>query len=192
VLTQLGRLALADGDVNAARDRFRSALGVDPSYVDAMILIAYLDLKAGREDEARRWYDHAIEADPADPNPYLQYGDLYFRKADFAEAKRWYEKALQVDPDNFVGALQAGTSALRLADLETAARYLQRASEIDPGSWKPLYNVACVQIHRGQTAAALGSLHKAMQAGLADRALLERDPCFAALRSDPRFQRLAQ
>lgn len=190
VLTQLGRMALAAGNAKMARQRFQAALDVDPAYTDAMILLAYLEIQEGHQAEAVRWYDAAIEADPGDPSAYLQYGDLHFRAGDYAQAKRWYDKALQADPDNYIGSLQAGTSALRMGDLDAARSYFQRASELDATAWAPLYNLACIQTHRGQTEAALHSLGEAVRRGLADRSLPRRDACFAPLRTDPRFQRL--
>jgi len=185
VLVQLGRIALAEERREEARRHLRNALSVDPSYVDAMLLMAYLDLQEGRMDAAKRWYEDAVHADPA---VCLQYGDYYFRRGEFGAAKRWYEKVLALDEDNFIGALQAGTSALRLAD--TAARYFRRASDIDPASWKPWYNLACVQGHQGRADAALRSLMETVRRGLPDPRLLHQDPCFAPLRADPRFQQL--
>jgi len=187
VLRQLGRIELADGNSHAARERFLQSLKVDPADVEAMILVAYLDLKEARPEEAKRWYERAIETDPSYPDAYLQYGDFYFRQGDFRQAKSWYDRGLQVQPESFVGVLQAGTSALRLGDPAAAERYFQRATQIDPGSWKPLYNLACVQMRQGNPESAVTYLRKAVAGGFSDSALLQRDPCFAALHTDPRF-----
>lgn len=190
VLTQLGRLALAEGKEAPARERFLKALEVEPTYIDAMMLLAYLEIRKGRVEEAKRWYDKAIATDPDDSSAYLQYGDLYFRQNDFEQARRWYERALEAQPDSFVGSLQAGTSALRLGDLDDADRHFRRASQIDASSWKPLYNLACVRVKSGDASSAVDYLNQAAALGFSDSAVLQRDPCFAALLTDPRFQPL--
>jgi arylsulfatase A-like enzyme/thioredoxin-like negative regulator of GroEL len=187
VLRQLGRIELADRNAPAARERFLQSLKVDPADVEAMILVAHLDLRDGRLEEAKRWYERAIETDPSYPDAYLQYGDFYFRQRDFEQAKRWYDKALEAQPESFAAVLQAGTSALRLGDPVAAERYFQRANQIVPSSWKPLYNLACVQMRQGDPESAVTYLRKAVAGGFSDSALLQRDPCFAALHTDPRF-----
>jgi arylsulfatase A-like enzyme/Flp pilus assembly protein TadD len=190
VLTQLGRLALGDGKESQARERLLKALEVEPTYTEAMILLAYLEVRGGRIEEAKRWYDKAIAANPDDSSAYLQYGDLYFRQNDFEQARRWYERALEAEPDSFVGSLQAGTSALRLGDFDEAERYFQRASQIDAASWKPLYNLACVRVRKGDASSAVDYLNRAVTRGFSDSTVLQRDSCFAALGTDPRFQQL--
>jgi arylsulfatase A-like enzyme/Flp pilus assembly protein TadD len=192
VLVQLGRLELQEGKLDAARARFQEALNVEPADIPAMMLLAHIELRENRPEAAKSWYDKAIAADPNDSAPYLQYGDFYFRQNELQEARRWYDKALERQPDSFVAALQAGTSALRTGDLQSAQRYSLRASQIDPASWKPLYNLACVQVHQGDPNAAISSLQSAVARGFSDAALLQGDACFAPLHSDPRFRQLAQ
>lgn len=191
VLTQLGRLRMAEGNLDAARARLLEALAVDPAYIPAMIFVAHIDIKQGKLEAATAWYDKAIEADPKDPAPYQQYGDFYFRRNEFEKAKGWYEKTLELQPDSYLGATQAGMSALRLGDLATAERYFLLANRNDPNSWQPLYNLACVQSHRGVPDAAFGYLQRAIANGFVDSALLRADPCFAALHVDPRFVAIA-
>jgi len=191
VLTQLGRLRVAEGKLDAARARFREALKVDAAYIPAMVFMAHLELKEGRPEGATGWYDKAIAADPGDPEPYQQYGDFYFRQNEFEKAKGWYEKALNAQPESYLAALQSGMSALRLSDLATAERYFQLASKNDPSSWKPLYNLACLQTRKGDANAAFGYLQRAIAAGFTDQALLRADPCFQGLHSDPRFIAIA-
>lgn len=192
VIVQLGRFRLLEGKQDAARARFIQALEVDPAYIEAMILLAYLERQQGRPEEAMRWYDKAIEIDPADPAPYLQYGDHYFREGDFGKAKSWYEKALKAQPDNFAAAMQAGTSAMNLGDLSTAEGYLVRANRIDPSSWKPFYNLACLQVKGGDANSAIHSLQNAVTLGLDNAEQLKGDVCWAPLRADPRFAELVR
>jgi choline-sulfatase len=191
VLTQLGRLRMAEGKLEAARARLLEALTVDPAYIPAMIFVAHIDIKQGKPEAAKAWYDRAIESDPKDPAPYQQYGDFYFRRNEFEKAKGWYEKTLELQPDSYLGAMQAGMSALRLSDSATAERYFLLANRNDPNSWKPLYNLACVQSRKGARDAAFGYLQRAIASGFVDSAMLRADPCFAALRADPRFTAIA-
>ena len=82
-------------------------------------------------------------------------------------------------------------SAMRLGDLPTAESYFQRAIQNGPREWTPIYNLACVQMAKGDADAAFGYLQRAVATGFTNQASLKADPCFQALHADPRFVAIA-
>ncbi len=80
---------------------------------------------------------------------------------------------------------------MRLGDAQTAQRYFNQAIKNDPTSWKPLYNLACVQVRLGKPEAAFNYPQEAVGRGFTEQALLRADPCFKPLHTDPRFVAIA-
>lgn len=66
---------------------------------------------------------------------------------------------------------------------------MMRFGSADPG---PLYDLARGHARQGMKDRAFAELEEALRAGYADRANLEREPDWAALRADPRFAALLE
>jgi tetratricopeptide (TPR) repeat protein len=64
-LTGLGRVALADGDLPAARRWFEAALESDPRSQHALLALAALDTRAGASEAARRSLERVLALDTA-------------------------------------------------------------------------------------------------------------------------------
>jgi tetratricopeptide (TPR) repeat protein len=157
-----------------------------------MALMGYGHLIDGRPEEAKRWYDRAIEEDPNYPQPYVGHGDLHLAAHDYQQAKAWYDKALKLQPESYRGWLQGGVCALQMGDTKAAESYFLRAAQLDRVSWRPLYLLAVASAVQGDSNSAFGYLHKAVERGFSDPALLLRDTRLASLRADPRFGQLAR
>ncbi|MGH8748565.1 MAG: tetratricopeptide repeat protein, partial [Burkholderiales bacterium] len=72
-----GYAAYQAGDVAAAREAYRQALGDDPSNRDALLGMAAVDMRSGRFEEADKLYLRLLQADPRDP--HAQAGMLALR-----------------------------------------------------------------------------------------------------------------
>ena len=144
-LVELGRLQLAEGEVDKARASFRKALDVLPGSVEAMSLLGYLNLVHGSPQDARSWFDRAIEQDPTYAQSYIGYGDLYVAEQRYREAKESYVKAAELQPRSFHAWFNGGLCARRLEEVETAERYLIRAAEVDPNALLQNANLPALQ-----------------------------------------------
>ena len=144
-LVELGRLQMAEGEVDKARTSFRQALDVLPGSVEAMSLLGYLSLIHGSPDEARSWFDRAIAEDPTYAQSHIGYGDLYAAEQNYRKAKEAYEKAAEVQPRSFHAWFNGGLCALRLGEVQTAERYLIRAAEVDPDALLSNQNTPALQ-----------------------------------------------
>jgi tetratricopeptide (TPR) repeat protein len=80
------------------------------------------------------------------------------------------------------------SQAYRSGDFRTCSALYQLAFRADPKDFLAAYNAGCSLARLGQKKEALGWLRKAVDAGLSDASLLERDPDLKTLRADPEFQ----
>jgi tetratricopeptide (TPR) repeat protein len=86
---------------------------------------------------------------------------------------------------------------LRVGDLAKSEQTVQKLAEAIPTSSEPLYNLAVIQSHRGETAQAIASLQKCLTLNAAEiaknpkminlREHLFQDQNFAQLRQTPEF-----
>jgi tetratricopeptide (TPR) repeat protein len=144
-LVQLGRLHLAERQMEKARASFLDALEVLPGSVEAMSLLGYLNLVNGDRERAKGWFEKAIAGDASYAQSYIGYGDLYAAEQDYRRAKEAYAKAVEVEPRSFHAWFQGGLCALRLGEVETAERYLIRAAEVDPNALLRNENLPALQ-----------------------------------------------
>lgn len=66
--TAAGYAAMANGNLEAARDHYQSALRSDQRSRDALLGLAVAAWREGRSEEAARRYDQLVSLDPRDPD----------------------------------------------------------------------------------------------------------------------------
>lgn len=66
--TAAGYAAMANGNLEAARDHYRAALRSDQRSRDALLGLAVAAWREGRSEEAARRYDQLVSLDPRDPD----------------------------------------------------------------------------------------------------------------------------
>jgi tetratricopeptide (TPR) repeat protein len=96
----------------------------------------------------------AVELNPNLPEVYSYYGMALLSTGDQPGAKKAFERELQSDPNNFEANLRMGVLLRRDNDNDGALRYFQHALQIRPGDFGARYQIASVQLAKGQLAAA--------------------------------------
>jgi len=115
-LTQLG-------DLDGAAVKYREALDVDPTWVDAMIGFARLLDDQHDTQGATAWLDKAMKLEPQNVTVLLAYADQYDRQlGDLESAKRVLNQVVAFDPANARAHLHLANVMLRLADTTGAVR----------------------------------------------------------------------
>jgi adenylate cyclase len=90
-----------------------------------------------------------------------------------------------------VRAVYLGANALcELGERTRALEWASHALSMDPEEGSVLYNISCAYAVLGETDQSLDCLEKAFAKGFGLREWIEKDPDFASLRSNPRFQAL--
>lgn len=167
--------ALADSDylrrddAGAARHA-KQALALYPRHSDAIALLRYLDLRAGRYDDAIARYQKA-------------YPELFVRGG------------ASVDPSNASAAIDLARVLQKRGDTEGAKALLDRAIQVIdriPRLGQFGYRIWDVQIYalRGDKAKALAALREAQQAGWRSNWRWHRDfePNLDLIRNEPEFK----
>ena len=121
--------------------------------------------KLGRPDDARRADELALES---------------------------INKHLELNPDEARAYCLGATKLARLGETERARKWSEQAMSLAPNDPTILYNAACLLAVLGEEQAALDSLERAIEGGIATGEWITRDPDFERLRDHPRFQALVK
>lgn len=183
VLHMIGHMRLAANDLDGAAEHFRAALAITPRFVEAMILLGFVESERGNTAAAAEWYERALREDPDSQRVNQQYGDLYFVRGEYAAALEKYERALAASPRSFEALMQTAVCHKRLGNAAKAIELNRRASDVRPDSWKPVYNLACIAALAEDADGTKKHLQNAIERGLVDARLLERDPDFENVRA---------
>ncbi|MFD3700220.1 tetratricopeptide repeat protein [Streptomyces sp. NPDC058646] len=129
-----------------------------------------------------------------DADAYLLLARQLKRAGKYVEAESAYLKAAELQPTNPVPLNLAGVIRGKyMADYEGAEKLYRKAIIVDPTHISAIYNLACNEKRRGQTAQALNLLTVAISANPDKyRAMARSDDAFKDLRDDPRFQALTE
>ena len=197
-----------NGDVAAARRVLEPALKAR-SPADARVrgLLARLEWFDGHRqraldlikemDAAGAWLptNFRFPASVAAGEVYESMGRREEAAEQYAAAMADLQRKQRSAPDDFQIEAALGLAAAGLSRVSEAVRHAQRAVELEPvtrdAATGPLYLylLAQVQARLGQPAAAFATLDRMFSVpGFYNEVWVQRDPGFAALRSDPTFR----
>ena len=126
-----GAILLMAGAFEDAKARAQKALEIEPSNIDALILLA--NAKAGLKDldGALSQYQEAAALDPND-RVYAGMGTIQLARGQTAEAEASFKKAVEVAPKSLNARLALANFLWASRRTEEAERELKSALEIDP------------------------------------------------------------
>jgi len=192
VLAMLGQIRLSQRDFDAAERHLRAALAITPRFVEAMVLLGFIGLQRGDDPAAQAWYEQAVAEDGGSARVTRRYADLFFLQGDYARALEFYQRTTEAEPAHFEAIMQTGMCRQRLRAYAVARRAYQRAAAVCPDSWKPVYNLACLDALEGASQAALAGLREAVAKGLRDVRLLQTDSDLTSLRALDAFREIVE
>jgi tetratricopeptide (TPR) repeat protein len=154
---------------------FDRAIHYDKNFADAHnnLGVIYYELK--KYPRAIKEYERAIKLRPDAASYFSNLGAAYFAKNEIDKAVVAYNQALQLDPDVLEHNSRAGVTA-QLPSPEDRAHYD--------------YVMAKLYAKMGVPDRSLQHLRRAMEEGYKKIEDVYKDPEFAALRGDPRFDAL--
>lgn len=120
---------------------------------------------------------------------YLQ-GEALRTLERYEEALAPLSQAALMDAENVHVWLAIGWCRKRTGRVDLAIEAMERAVEIDAGEALHHYNLACYLSLTGEKERALAHLGRALKIDPGYRALVESEPDFDPLRSDPDFRAL--
>jgi tetratricopeptide (TPR) repeat protein len=142
--------------------------------------------------------NYALEAlgrlgDPIDMEPYALYlwGEALRTMQRYADALLPLEHAARGMPENVHVWFALGWCYKRTAQIHRAIDALERALAVEPDEALTHYNLACYWSLAGDKGRALEYLSQALAIDPNYRRLIDTEPDFDPIRSDPDFQNLA-
>lgn len=168
---ELGTLAMARGQPDAAIAAYREALALDPTYYPASVNLADLYRRQGLERDAQQVLAAAIKADPRAAGPRHALGLSLVRQKRTAEALAALGEAARLDPDSARYAYVYGIALHDAGQRPEAIRALASALRRYPYDRDVLAAIATYEREAGNPA-------KAIEYG---RRLLEVEPNNAEL-----------
>jgi DNA-binding winged helix-turn-helix (wHTH) protein/Tfp pilus assembly protein PilF len=162
---------------------------LQPDNVYANVAYPAFLFRQGRFSEAERAADEAL-ARPHHPELQVLLAQLALLRGDRARGENFFAQAEQARPH------LGRTRTLRLLHDErpaTPAQIAARIAELDApmspdNQWPDTFlELSWLECARGDTAAALAAIDRAIAAGMLDRTLLLSSPLFACVREAPGF-----
>jgi len=158
----LAQLDMAQGNPEAARQRFVGILSKDAANVQAMIGLAGLAAISGQDAQYAAWLERAIKAAPSDVRPRALLANYYLQKNEVRTALKVAQEAQRAAPRDARALDLLGTAQRAAGDREQAAdTYLQLVALLprDPVAY---YKLASAQADARRIPAAIESLNKAL------------------------------
>jgi tetratricopeptide (TPR) repeat protein len=160
IVFQLGRLALAKGDMDGALTRYQEAAKLDPGHVGAVYWMADILAQKGKLNEADDLFRKAIAIDPSYARSYSGLGTLYLEAGAEAEAMAVFREAIRLNPDDAEGHHNLGLTYLSIGNVDAAIEELTRSLELDPENLNGAFNLANALIRKQRLREAMFYLKK--------------------------------
>ncbi|MGH9665691.1 MAG: tetratricopeptide repeat protein, partial [Bryobacteraceae bacterium] len=109
-------------------------------------------------------FQKAVELNPNLPDVYSYYGLALLTTGDQVGAKKAFEKELRTNPNNFDANLRMGVLLRQDEDNDAALRFFNHALEIRPGDFGVWYQIASVELAKGQLETAQRELEALVKA----------------------------
>jgi type IV pilus assembly protein PilF len=144
--TELGQQYMANGDLQTAMEKLVKALQFDDSYAPAHTVMAVLDERINRPEQAEKHYRRAVQLEPDKGGPNNNLGTFLCRIGKGTEAIGYFRKALKdpfyQTPD--VALTNEGICQLRMNDRAGAEASLRKALQANPQNGEALLQLATV------------------------------------------------
>ncbi len=194
----LGAAYLMTADFPAAAAAFERSLALEPSR-SAYSNLGSVYYFQGRYAEAARMYARGTELAAQDHRVWGNLADALWQldsaraqaRSDYRRAMALAQKSLEVNPKDAVSWMQLAFYGARAGDPAPALDYASRALALGGDDPYVHYYGALLALERGDTAAALSALDRAVERGYPPQ-LIRAAPDFQGLRTDAHFRRLVE
>ncbi|MFL6958644.1 type IV pilus biogenesis/stability protein PilW [Nocardiopsis yanglingensis] len=163
------------GDLDAAERKAREALKLAPESPDALVLLAGIDERRGRTQQAGESFRRAAEQAPQRGDILNNYGAWLCQQGRPAESLVWFDRALQAPGYATAAEAQAnaGGCALDAGQFERAERDLRAALATLPGNPVALEAMAQLSFRQGRYMEARAFAERRIAAAPATRSVLQ-------------------
>ena len=117
---------------------------------EAWLLLGTTKYMVGDFSGALADLQKAVDTNSNVPDLYAYYGLALMVTGDQAGARKAFERELQSNPNNFEANLRIGVLLREDQENDAALKYLRHALEIRPGDFGPRYQIATIELAKGQ------------------------------------------
>jgi tetratricopeptide (TPR) repeat protein len=149
-----GRIDFADQQFQAAVQKLKVAIELDPGLVKAYDSLALSYEALGETHEAVRTFEAAIERNRSSvhpsPWPALDFGELLFELGRYEEAKSYLQESLRYTPELPQAHYKLGLVYEKLGTNQTAVAELQKAVSLNRSYPEPYYALSRIYRRQGE------------------------------------------
>ncbi|HEL5324137.1 tetratricopeptide repeat protein [Stenotrophomonas maltophilia] len=163
------------GNLDAAERKAREAQKLMPASPDALVLLAGIDERRGRSQQAGENFRKAAELAPQRGDVLNNYGAWLCQQGQAAESLIWFDRAQRAPGNPAVAEAQsnAGSCALDAGQFERAERDLRAALSALPGNPVALEAMAQLSFRQGRYMEARAFAERRIAAAPATRSVLQ-------------------
>lgn len=154
----------------------------DPNNYGAYLRIADIYEKSGEEEKSIDIYKKLIDVSPPNAMYHYKLANTYHKLKRFDDALVEYLKTLDLNPEHKGALNNIAIIYMDRGNVSESIGYLTRKITIDPEGIDAYYNMACIYSKENNIQESVEWMKKAIEKGLRDIDLLERDPDLQNLR----------
>ena len=159
----LGRLELALGNVDTAREAFLAANAARPNNADVLRNLHLIDRRGGRLEESAARIEAAVAAEPKSSKLAQLLGLVEMARGDVQGAEAAFKKATELNPDDLTAYQQLATFYRATGRVDESIKTLERSLQEQPNSPRLHERVAILHEMNGDRAKAVASYEKAIE-----------------------------
>ncbi len=146
----LGFMAQAQGNLGKAEQDYKTAIALNPRYIEAMNNLAGLQEIKGESRRALKLYSEAARLNPGNSIPYDSLGAALAKKGQVAAALAIYHKALQENPTDTAAQISMAKLLEKTGRPDLAAYQLQEAVRKKPRDFAASFALTALLDKQGE------------------------------------------
>lgn len=150
------------GQFELALNQFQKALDLQPTHVQARLLVAMTLLKQKRLDESIKEANQALIFDDQNAFAYNLLGSAYLAKGDFDRAMENLDKAIQLEPTLADAHMKKGLFNLAKGDSAAAESEMAKAIEFAPEVLNNRFLLSSLYLRQQNFSGALNTLKQGL------------------------------
>lgn len=163
VFNHLGQAQRGLGQLTEAQGSFRTALLLNPRFMDAHANLADVMSQQGAHPDALAQIQHALRIDPRHSESYNTQGNILHRLGRFAEAVASYQQGLSLRPQSGLLWQNLGNTLRELKNYAAAASAYQQSVQFDPHNPRICLLLGATLERLGQNDAAEAAYREALK-----------------------------
>lgn len=146
----LSRAKIELAEYAEARKILSQVLEKNPQDVNIYFLLAEIDKKQDKPEDAIGRYLKIIKIDPRGQKAYLKLAFLYSQLNAFKEAIKHFQNVLSINPHNLEAYLQLGIIYASMDEADKSIEYFEKALGIDPSCEQALVWLGDLYLKKGK------------------------------------------